>query len=251
MTREELDLFASRFDGFAALSAVKQIDYLAYYLLAQKGKESITAGDLEECFKLLDLRPYARMSVHLSESASKKDGRFIKHSKGYRLERAALEEIRAIVDAEPEREKVSVHLTDLVPKISEAQERVFLEEAIRSFRVKAFRAAVVMTWILTMEHLQRFTYGNKLSEFNAAIAAHPDNKRMKAITAYDDFADLKESRVIELMRSAGVISPDVRRILDEKLGIRNSAGHPSGVILSPHKATEFILDLVENVILKY
>lgn len=38
--------------------------------------------------------------------------------------------------------------------------------------------------------------------------------------------------------------------MDEKLGIRNSAGHPSGVRISGHKATEFIIDLVENVLLK-
>ena len=107
-----------------------------------------------------------------------------------------------------------------------------------------------MVWVLTMDHLQKYTFGSKLTEFNAAIGAHPD-KKMELIVAYDDFAELKESRVIELMRSAGIISSDVRKILDEKLGIRNSAGHPSGITFSGHKTTEFALDLIENVLLKF
>jgi len=43
----------------------------------------------------------------------------------------------------------------------------------------------------------------------------------------------------------------VRKILDTKLGIRNSYAHPSTVKLPKSKALEFIEDLVNNVILKY
>ena len=81
-------------------------------------------------------------------------------------------------------------------------------------------------------------------------AAHAD-KKMRQIVSYDDFSDLKENRFIELLRGSGIISNDVRKILDEKLGVRNSAGHPSGVKISGHKATEFMIDLIENVLLKY
>ena len=74
---------------------------------------------------------------------------------------------------------------------------------------------------------------------------------IKKISNIDDFSELKESKFIELMRSEKIISNDIRKILDEKLGIRNSASHPSPITIEGHKATEFILDLVENVILKY
>jgi hypothetical protein len=248
--REELNLFASRFGDFASWDATRQVDYLAYFLLNQPGAEAITAGDIEKSFELLDLRKYARLAVYLSEQTTKKGGRYIKHAKGYRLERAALETIRAAVDAEPKRVQVSKQLADLVSKVKDSQERTFLEEAIRCYRVESYRATIVMVWVLTMDHLQKYTFGNKLTEFNAAIAAHSD-KKMEPIVADDDFSKLKENRVIELMRNAGVISNDVRKILDEKLGIRNSAGHPSGITFSGHKTTEFALDLIENVLLKY
>ena len=250
MTREDLVTYISRFGDFASWSTTRQIDYLAYYLLGQEGTESVTVSELENCLSLLDLRPYSRLQVYLSEEVKKKGGRYVKHTKGYRLERAAFDEIRATVDAEPKRVHVARQLSDLVPKVKDTQERAFLEEAIRSYRVEAYRATIIMVWILTVDHLQKYVFGSHLTDFNNAIAAHPD-KKMQPIVSYDDFSNLKESRVIELMRSAGVISNDVRKILDEKLGIRNSAGHPSGITFSGHKTTEFALDLIENLLLKY
>lgn len=250
MTREDLMLFASRFGDFSVWPVTKQIDYLVYYIMGQPDLESATTADIEKCMTLLDLRPYARLAVYLSEGTSKKGGRYVKHAKGYRLERAAFDEIRSVVDAEPKRVQVAKQLSDLIPKLTDSQERSFLEEAIRSYRVESYRATIIMVWILTMDHLQKHVFGNCLAEFNAALAAHPD-KKMQPIVSYDDFSELKESRIIELMRSAGVISNDVRKILDEKLGTRNSAGHPSGITFSGHKTTEFALDLIENVLLKY
>ncbi len=248
--REKLDLYVSRLEGFATWTQSKQIDYLAYYLSIQQGVESFTAKDIEKCITLLALRPYARLSVYLSESAGKKDGKYVKTAKGYRLERAAFDSIRVIVDAEPHRVHVSQQLADLIPKIKDSQEQAFLQEAIRCYRVEAYRATIVMVWTLTMDHLQKYIFGQWLTEFNAAIAAHPD-KKMKPLVNYDDFGDLKESRIIELTRSANIISNDIRKVLDEKLGIRNSAGHPSGIAFSGHKTTEFALDLIENILLKY
>ncbi|MFZ2886615.1 MAG: hypothetical protein WA021_02220 [Minisyncoccia bacterium] len=250
MDREPLNLFASRFPDFASWNATQQTDYLAYYLLTHVGIESVTVSDVEKCFKLLDLRPYSRSRVYFSEEIKKKGGRYVKHEKGYRLERAAYDAIRIAVDAEPTRVHVAKELTDFVPKIKNSQERLFLEEAIRCHRVESYRATIVMVWVLTMDHLQNHVFGNKLKEFNAALSVHPD-KRMKPIVSYDDFSELKEVRIIELMRTAGIISNDVKKILDEKLGIRNSAGHPSGITFSGHKTTEFTLDLLQNVLLKY
>lgn len=250
MDRESLNLFASRFPDFAAWNATQQTDYLVYYLLTQPEAESVTVSDIEQCFEFLDLRPYSRSKVYFSEEIKKKGGRYVKRAKGYRLERAAYDAIRMVVDSEPTRVHVAKELTDLVPKIKDSQERDFLEEAIRCYRVESYRATIVMVWVLTMDHLQNYIFGNKLAEFNAALNTHSD-KKMKPIVARDDFSDLKEARIIELMRVANIISNDVKKILDEKLGIRNSAGHPSGITFSGHKTTEFALDLVQNVLLKY
>ncbi|MGE4430825.1 MAG: hypothetical protein AB7E05_08815 [Sphingobium sp.] len=43
----------------------------------------------------------------------------------------------------------------------------------------------------------------------------------------------------------------MRKILDQKLGTRNSCAHPSGVTVNKSKVIDFIEDLVDNVILKF
>lgn len=247
---EEVDLYVSRLDGFSSWTQSKQVDYLAYYVSTKPRAVSFLAKDIEDCFSLLALRPYKRLSVYLSESVGKKDGKYVKTPDGYRLERSAFDNIRMIVESEPQRIQVSEELANLVPKIKDSQERAFLEEAIRCYRVEAFRGAIVMVWALTIDHLQRYVFSNKLNDFNVAVAGHSD-KKMSPVIQYDDFSNFKESRLIELMRSANIISGDVRKILDEKLGVRNSAGHPSGITFKGHKTTEFALDLIENVLLKY
>jgi hypothetical protein len=89
---------------------------------------------------------------------------------------------------------------------------------------------------------------NKISDFVTALRRANINK---SVHTKDDFGELKESQFIEICKSAGIISNDVRKILDAKLGIRNSFAHPSNIKLPKSKALEFIEDLIENVILKY
>jgi hypothetical protein len=62
---------------------------------------------------------------------------------------------------------------------------------------------------------------------------------------------MQESKLIEIARGSKIISNDVRKILDTKLGIRNSSAHPTSISISEVKATDFIIDLVDNVITKY
>ncbi|MDE2230341.1 MAG: hypothetical protein KGL11_15040 [Alphaproteobacteria bacterium] len=250
MTREQLELYVARLDEFSSWASGRQIDFIAYFLSTQPNKDSFTAREIDGCFELLSLHRYTRLAQYLSENTGKPRSKYIKHTRGYRLERRAFDAIRVAVDAEPQRIQVSQHLVDLIPKVNDSQERSFLEEAIRCYRVEAFRAAIVMVWALTVDHLQKYVFGQHLTAFNTAIAAHSD-KRMKPVVQYDDFSELKEKRIVELLRGANIISGDVKRILDEKLGVRNSAGHPSGITFSGHKTTEFCLDLIQNVILKY
>ncbi len=123
-------------------------------------------------------------------------------------------------------------------------------EALNCYRVESYRATIILVWILAIGHLQKYIFDQKLNGFNTALAKNPD-KRVQEIVNYDDFSDLPEAKFIELARASKVISNDVRKILDEKLGIRNSAAHPSGIVFNGHKVTEFALDIINNVLLKY
>ncbi len=250
MDKKLLKSFVERFDGFSRWSGTKQVDYFAYFLLEDIEVESVTSKQIKECFDLLSLKFYARTAVYLSEHAKKKTGRYVKSKTGYKLEMGTHNKIRQEVDDEPVKVQVSKQLSTMVQKVKDSQEKAFLREALNCYQVQAYRAAIILVWILAVDHLQKYIFGVKLNEFNAALAKSPE-KKVKKIVNYDDFSDLSESKFIEVARSAKIISNDVRKIMDEKLGTRNSAAHPSGIVFSGHKTTEFALDMINNILLKY
>lgn len=243
--------FVDKFDDFSSWSPNKQVDYIAYYLLTVQSADNVTAKTISEAANKIDLKAHTRLPQYLSENANSKQPSYIKAAGGgYRLEYGTLQAIAKAVNSEPTKIAVSAQLTDLVAKVGNPVEVSFLQEAINCHRVKSHRAAIILVWIVAMYHLQNYIFANKLTEFNAALAKNPE-KKMSKVVIFDDFSDIGELKQIELARSAGIISNDVRKILDEKLGVRNSAAHPSGITFSEHKATEFALDLVGNVLLKY
>ncbi len=246
----KLEEFVSKLNNFASWEDKKKIDFLAFFHTFKDSSHVFTATDIEQSLAVLDIRPYSRTAAYLSEEAKSKTGKYLKQKKGYRLERKKFDEIKRQIENEPKMFEVSQQLVDLIPKVTDTQEQSFLIEAINCYKVEAYRAAIVMVWTLTIDHLQKYVFGNKLTEFNDSISRDSD-KKLQHVIQYDDFSGFKEVKLIELMRSSNSISNDVRKILDEKLGIRNSAGHPSGIIVLGHKATEFIGDLIVNVLLKY
>lgn len=142
-------------------------------------------------------------------------------------------------------------LTALVGKISGDAEQRFLAEAIACLEVKARRAAVVMVWLMTVDHLQRYVLAHRLAEFNAAWASRGDY-RGHAVASQDDFLEVRdESTFIDILWSATIITKDIRRILDEKLGFRNTCAHPNDIVIPESKVLAAIEDLVYNVVLKY
>ncbi len=111
-----------------------------------------------------------------------------------------------------------------------------------------------MAWNLAYDHLCHHVLNKHLTAFNAQWPlSYPKkyaNARIKAVRTRDDFGELQESEMIQICRSANIISNDVYKILNEKLGKRNTYAHPSTVTVVPHTAEEVILDLVNNVVLK-
>ena len=147
--------------------------------------------------------------------------------------------------------QTSAELRKLEAKVPAGAEKGFLKELIDCFEIGANRAAIVMCWILVLDHLYEYVLRHHVSAFNAALSKNTDKRvRVSAVTSRDDFSDIPEGKFIEFLRSAGIVSRDVKKILDEKLGIRNTSAHPSAVAIKSSKVVEFIDDLGENVVLK-
>lgn len=252
MKQFTLEKFINQFNDFSSWENQQKIDYLTFFIQEYRGQISVTGRKIDDCFSELSLKKPSNTAVYLSKQSKAKEGKYIKRKLGYELERTFFNNIKNKISNEPKKIQASDDLNILIPKIKDEQEKSFLEEAINCYRVSAFRATIILVWILTIDHMQKHVFNNskRLNDFNFALKKNPEKKLTK-IQNYDDFSDLKESSFIKLMRSAKVINNDVQKILKEKLDTRNSAGHPSSIIIGEHKATEFILDLTQNVLLKF
>jgi len=142
-------------------------------------------------------------------------------------------------------------LTDLPAKLPSLIERAFLNEALDCYRARAFRAAIVMTWNLSFDHLVRWIFDDPIrrAQFNTAIPQRYAAKRDFTISKLEDFEDLKESETIEICRTAGLVSKNVIEILRERLKRRNIAAHPSTTVITQPQADDLITDLINNVVL--
>jgi hypothetical protein len=244
--------FLDSIDGARTANPSELVGLFAYYLTVEAGQISVTVSSIDDCFRRCDLTPPTRTARILSEGVQSRPQKFVKLDKGYKLQKYYREELSRRLGGERVMPDASAELRKLETKFPDGSKKEFLRETVACFEAGAYRAAIVMCWIFAMDHLYDVVLTGHLSSFNGALAKVTDGRvKVSVIRVRDDFIDIPEGKFIELLRSSGVISNDVRKILDSKLAIRNSSAHPSGVTIKRSKAIDFIEDLVENVVLKY
>jgi hypothetical protein len=248
MTLEEYIATVADFDEY---TASEKIDYFAYYLMIVESVDVFSPIQIKKCFEKIHSRPYSNISDYLIRKSSGKGAPFIKSKAGYRLERSRLREIEKELGVAPHVSAASSSLRGHVRQGMSGTAEAFIVEAISCYEHKLYRSAIIMTWLFAMDSIFEYILSKKASEFNAAYQADSSNKKGLQISSKDDFAELKESKLIEICRSANIITNDVRKILDTKLGIRNTCAHPSAVKILDVKCADFITDLLDNVIAKY
>jgi hypothetical protein len=244
-----LSEFASVVPGFDGIGDREKIRHLAWYLHTHCELELFATGDVRRCFEELRLVP-PNVSQHLIRMAEARPPSLIRSKGKYKLHRREMSELDGRYAAHPTTTAASKLLIDLPAKLPDLSERVFLEEAINCYTVKAYRAAIVMTWNLTYDHLIRwiFTDPAKVAALNGAFAKRFP-KRPPTVAVSQDLEDIKEFDVVEACGTAGLVSSNVVRILKEKLTKRNMAAHPSAVVVNEPQANDVITDLVNNVVL--
>jgi hypothetical protein len=253
---ETFESFLKRIPNLDALTRDELVHYFLYFLTKKDSDTYATPAQVATCFTQAELTPYPDVRIYMHRgSRPRKQGRApLVHSmkKGYRLERSEKERVQKSLIDQPFQRDTSTSLRGLIGKLALSQERDFLDEAIKCYEVQAYRAAIIMVWILVIDHLQEFILKHHLASFNIELAKVKDKRvKVTTVTVKDDFGDIPEGKFIEIVRAANIISNDVRKILTGKLDIRNSYAHPSNITLSPAKAADFITDLTDNVVLKY
>lgn len=226
------------------------ISLFVYFHTVKLGKRFAQANDIIAYYDACDLAVPTRVGARLYEGLRSKPQKYLKSSIGYKLERHYREFLETILSDDPSSKKVNATLRSLEQKLAEGEEKRFLAETIDCFEVGANRACIVMVWILTLDHIISHVINHKMNDFNQALS-NDRGVKLDCVRDRDDFSDIREAKLIELCRAAKIISNDVRKILDNALGVRNSAAHPSGVKVADSKVIAVVEDLVENVILKY
>lgn len=243
--------FIGSIPGFYRSTAVEQLLALAWFIEARQERVSFDGAYMRQCFKDAGVDP-PDMSVYLPRLAAKKPPQLIKERAGYRLSGAVRRTLDARLGGDPTVIAVARTLTELPKQVPDLAEREFLTEALNCYRVRAYRAAIIMAWNLTYDHLVRwvFAHPERLAALNDGIKVKYPKKTL-VLAKCDDADELKESEFIEAARTGKLLDKHIAQILREKLGRRNMAAHPSRVSISQHSADDMITDLVKNVIIEF
>jgi hypothetical protein len=235
--------------GFSTWKHADKIKFFAWFLHSQGGRDRFTPSDMRACYDSLSLEQPSDVNPFLIAMLNRKPKEVLKDARGYVLEARIREPFETRYGYRAATIQVDRLLSELPTKIPNLAERDFLKEALICFRYKALRAAIVMTWNLAYDHLCDYVLTKKLAEFNAQLPRSFPRADISVITNKDDFSELKESQVMQVCRSANITSKDMHKVLKEKLDRRNTYAHPSTLTLAPQTAEEYIIDLVNNVVL--
>jgi hypothetical protein len=244
----ELREVVEQVEGFDTLPPREKIRFFAWHLHTHKGALSFDNSVIRACFSELHLID-PNVPKYLTRMAE--GGDLVREKGAYKLSRAIRTSLDAKYGIHHTVVQVSKLLADLPGKVPDLAEKNFLTEAIKCYRIEAHRACVVMSWNLAYSHLLHWILNDakRLQNFNAGIPKRYPKKPPVTISKYDDFEELKESEVIEICNSAGLVNGNIIRILREKLGKRNMAAHPSSVLVVQSQADDVVTDLVNNVVL--
>lgn len=241
--------------GLTGLSQPDRILHLGWFLHTQKNSETFDQGAIRACYREMPLAE-PNFSEQFTRLIARSPKVVIKVKDGLKLEHS----LRVEMDGKYGQQGYAVQITQLLKglpaRIPDLKERTYLDEALSCYKVGAFRAAIVMTWNLAYHHLCQYIIQKKLAEFNArwpiSNPGHHKKAGINAVSKIEDFGEeFRESQVIKISHDANIITGDVFKVLDQKLGLRNSAAHPSDVIVGQLQADHFIDDLVKNVVLHF
>jgi hypothetical protein len=108
--------------------------------------------------------------------------------------------------------------------------RAYLEEALQCYRAGLYRAAILMVWAAVVQHL----YSAAAAHHGGITAFQRANQnrfgtspRYRQIKKQADFLYMGERDFIQLGEDAGMYNRNIRKLLYEKLELRNLCGHPT------------------------
>jgi hypothetical protein len=156
----------------------------------------------------------------------------------------------------PVTEALERYLTD----VHDPDKARFVEEAIQCVKNKAYRSAIVLTWVGAVYLLYQHVLNNKLAEFNQeghrrSQKNQKDEKNQKKEwknkASVDDLAALREAEFLNMLEHIGIVTKAEQKELQNCLDRRNTAGHPNSASFEEVTVGAHIHELISKVYSKY
>lgn len=141
--------------------------------------------------------------------------------------------------------QVAATLRAHLSKITNPDTSAFLDEAIRCYEAKLYRAAVVLSWVGAVSVLYDHVVKHKLSDFNTEAKRRDAN--WKAAKNNDDLARMKEYDFLHVLNALSIVGKSVREELEACLKFRNGCGHPNSLQVGESRVSAHIETLILNV----
>ena len=250
----ELKEFVAIVPGFAALSHPDKILHFGWFLHKHKQKPTFVQADIRACYNEQHIHP-PNLSETFMRLLARKPKVLLEEKGGYRLEHSMRQKLDEKYGEHETTIAVSALLRDLPGKIADEAQRIFLKEAITCYHHRAFRAAIIMAWNLTYDHMARWIIADvgRLATFNAHIDARVGATSKRAgtrIAKREDFEKLEEKEMIDIIGNASLLpSANTKKILEMQLTRHNMVAHPSLIFADAPQADDAITSLVQNVVL--
>lgn len=247
---DDFRAFIAGVSGFQSKGHADMVRMFAWLQHFLRKKTRFGTADVNWCYSQLYLKP-ANTSQYLIDM--EKRGELLKDSGGYYCEGKFLAKYNGLHGTHNITLTIRQQVKDLINSVPNIAEKEFMKEAEICLRNGAARGTIIMVWSIAFYHLCQWVLSHHLAKFDARIPVY--SKKWKVtdlpiIQKYDDFGDkMSEREVIEVCNSADIITGDLHKILVRNLGTRNSAAHPSSVLIGQLQAEALIDDLIKNVIL--
>lgn len=201
--------------------------------------------DIKQRCKDVGLRKIAEGNV--SSYLARTKGLAINTSAGWELSDGGKQHLRTlgVSSVRPAAVQIATGLRDLLAKISDADTRSFVEEAVQCYEYELYRSAVVMSWLAAMHVLKVEVHSKHLKVFNTE-ASRVDHKWKPAKTT-DELGEMNEFTFLERIHGISMIGKNVKEQLQACLKTRNGCGHPNSLKVGEPTVSHHIDLLMRNV----
>lgn len=248
--KAELKQFIAGIAGFATWGHADKIRMFAWLQHHLRKKPRFATGDINWCYNTLSYKP-SNTTQYLIDMEGR--GELLRDRNGYYGEGKFVAKYDEKYGTHTITLTIREKVKQLINAVPDVAEKDFMKEAEICLLHDAGRATIIMVWNVAFYHLCQFILKHHLATFNAGFQKHYANlwkdAKVKTMVTYDDFLTLKESVVIDICKRDLIITQTQFKILDKRLGERNTAAHPNSAHVGQLQAEAFIEDIVDNVVL--